>query len=165
MAASIKAWRVLSFLRSRNPVLAFSIRRSSRVLIFCTTASMHQRRYPFQALARFDVRFRWLIVAFWILFAIASARFLPSLASVTQSSNAQFLPSSAPSQHAADLATPFQTTNIGATALLVASRSDGALTTADDAAIDQVEQATGGRAGAAFAKDYGGIPGGKGSGR
>ena len=116
---------------------------------------MHQRRYPFQALARFDVRFRWLIVAFWILFAIASARFLPSLASVTQSSNAQFLPSSAPSQHAADLATPFQTTNIGATALLVASRSDGALTTADDAAIDQVEQATGGLAGVVSVKDQG----------
>ena len=59
---------------------------------------------------------------------------------MTQSNNAQFLPATAPSQHAATLATPFQTMNVGATALLVASRSGGALTPDDDAAIQRVEQ-------------------------
>ena len=67
---------------------------------------------------------------------------LPSLSSVSQSNNAQFLPASAPSQHASALAAPFQTTNPGATALIVASRTGGPLTADDDAAIEQVEQAT-----------------------
>src|SRR5205807_9513815 len=110
----------------------------------------------FQAIARFDIRFRWPIVALWIVGTIAAARTLPSLPSVTQSNNAQFLPSSAPSQHAAALATPFQTTNVGATALIIASRSDGVLTASDDAAIDRVEQATAGLAGVLSVHDQGG---------
>jgi len=94
-----------------------------------------------ESLARFDIRFRWLIVAVWIVGAIAATRLLPSLASLSQSNNAQFLPSNAPSQHAAGLATPFQTTNPGATAVTVASRSDGPLSATDDAAIEQVQRA------------------------
>ena len=93
------------------------------------------------AIARFDLKFRWLIVAVWVIGAIAASRFLPGLSSVTQSNNAQFLPADAPSQQAAALATPFQTTNVGATAVIVASRSDGQLTIDDDAAIAGVEQA------------------------
>ena len=109
----------------------------------------------FQAIARFDFRFRWPIVALWIVGAIAAARILPSLASVTQSNNAQFLPSSAPSQHAAALSGPFQTTNVGATALIIASRADGVLTASDDAAIDRVEQATASLAGVLHVQDQG----------
>jgi len=37
-----------------------------------------------QALARFDIRFRWLIVAGWIVAIIAANRLLPSLSSVSQ---------------------------------------------------------------------------------
>ncbi len=74
---------------------------------------------------------------------------------MTQANNAQFLPSNAPSQHAAALATPFQTTNVGATALIIASRSDGVLTASDDAAIDRVEQATAGLAGVLSIRDQG----------
>src|SRR5437588_8924123 len=109
----------------------------------------------FQAIARFDIRFRWPIVALWIVGSIAAGRTLPSLASVTQANNAQFLPSSAPSQHAAALATPFQTTNVGATALIIASRSDGALTAADGDAIDRVEQVTAGLTGVLSVHDQG----------
>ena len=93
-----------------------------------------------EALARFDVRFRWLIVAIWVIGALVASRFLPGLSTVTQSTNAQFLPASAPSQQAAALAAPFQKSNVGATALIVASRSDGVLTSADETAIDYVEQ-------------------------
>jgi RND superfamily putative drug exporter len=94
-------------------------------------------------------------VVLWIVGTIAAARTLPSLASVTQSNNAQFLPSNAPSQQAAALAAPFQTTNVGATALIVASRSDGALTNADNAAIDRVEQATAALGGVVSVQDQG----------
>src|SRR5438105_5850742 len=109
----------------------------------------------FQAIARFDIRFRWPIVALWIVGSIAAGRTLPSLASVTQANNAQFLPSSAPSQHAASLATPFQTANVGATALIIASRSDSVLTASDDAAIDRVGQATADVAGVLSIRDQG----------
>lgn len=54
----------------------------------------------FEAIARFDVRFRWLIVAVWIAGVIAAVRLLPGLSSVTQSNNAQFLSSSSPSAQA-----------------------------------------------------------------
>jgi hypothetical protein len=50
----------------------------------------------FAAIARFDVRFRWVIVVVWVAGAIAGIRLLPSLSSVTQPSNTQFLSSSAP---------------------------------------------------------------------
>ena len=63
----------------------------------------------FGAIGRFAVRFRWLVVLAWIVAAIAAATQLPSLSSVTQSNNIKFLPASAPSEHAADLAQPFGT--------------------------------------------------------
>jgi RND superfamily putative drug exporter len=94
----------------------------------------------FEALGRFDIRFRWLIVAAWIVIAIAANRFLPSLAAVAQSNNVVFLSASAPSQRAATLAAPFRTTNASATAVIVAARPDGPLTTTDNTAIDGVEE-------------------------
>ncbi len=108
-----------------------------------------------ESVARFDIRFRWLIVAIWIAGALAAPRLLPSLASLSQSNNAQFLPSSAPSQRAAGLAAPFQTTNSGATAVIVASRSGTTLSAADDATIAQVEQVVRGLAGVVTVLDQG----------
>jgi putative drug exporter of the RND superfamily len=108
-----------------------------------------------EAVARFDIRFRWLIVAAWVVGVIVASRALPSLASVTQSSNALFLPASAPSQHAAALAAPFQTANAGSTAVIVASRSAAPLTAADDAAVAGVEQAVGGLPGVRSVVDQG----------
>ena len=61
----------------------------------------------FGAIGTFAVKFRWVVVVVWLLAAFAMPRFLPSLASVTQGNNANFLPASAPSQHAANLAAPF----------------------------------------------------------
>ena len=95
----------------------------------------------FAAIARFDVRFRWLIVAVWVLGVIAAVRTLPSLSSVTQSSNVQFLSPSSPSVQAALLAAPFQSGNPSGTAIIVASRESGPLTAADNAAIGRAEDA------------------------
>jgi RND superfamily putative drug exporter len=61
----------------------------------------------FGAIGAFAVKFRWFVLLVWVVAAVAVPRFLPSLASVTQGNNANFLPASAPSQHATDLATPF----------------------------------------------------------
>ncbi len=85
------------------------------------------------------VRFRYVIVVAWVVATVLCVHFLPSLGSVSNSDNSAFLPSSAPSAHAAQLETPFQSSG-GSTATLVASRANGPLTAADEAAITSVEQ-------------------------
>jgi len=109
----------------------------------------------FAAIARFDVRFRWLIVAVWIAGVIAGVRLLPSLSSVTQSNNAQFLSPSSPSVQAGQLATPFQGKNPSGTAIIVADRASGPLTAADDAAIGRVQQAARRVPGVSLVRDEG----------
>jgi RND superfamily putative drug exporter len=93
----------------------------------------------FGAIGRFAVRFRWLVVAAWIVGAFVAVSLLPSLTSVTQSNNTKFLPSSAPSMHAATLAAPFGTTNLQPVPLVVA-RTSGPLTSADVAAFTALER-------------------------
>ena len=53
-----------------------------------------------------------MVLIAWVAAFVIIPRALPSLASVTQGNNADFLPASAPSQHAANLAAPFGTTNL-----------------------------------------------------
>ncbi|HTU86855.1 MAG TPA: MMPL family transporter [Solirubrobacteraceae bacterium] len=91
----------------------------------------------FEALARFVVRFRWLVVAFWLLVAIVTSAALPSLSSEVNDNNSAFLQASAPSTKAANLAAPL----LGGGAsgrvseiTIIASRSGG-LTSADLSAI------------------------------
>jgi RND superfamily putative drug exporter len=87
----------------------------------------------FGAIGRYAVRFRWLVVLLWIVAAFAAVTQLPSLSSVTQSSNSKFLPASAPSEHAAQLAAPFGTANLLPIPVL-AARAGAPLTPADIAA-------------------------------
>jgi putative drug exporter of the RND superfamily len=58
----------------------------------------------FESLARWSIKLRWLVVALWIVAPVLATRSLPSLSSVTQTNNAQFLSASSPSQQAAALA-------------------------------------------------------------
>ena len=86
----------------------------------------------FGGIGAFAVKFRWVVIAVWVIAAIAVPRFLPSLASVTQGNNSAFLPASAPSEQAAQLAAPFGTTNL-IPVPVVAAVSQGTLSTADEA--------------------------------
>jgi putative drug exporter of the RND superfamily len=86
------------------------------------------------AIGRFSVRFRWLVLLVWILGAIAASTQLPSLSSVTQGNNQKFLPASAPSSHAADLAQPFGTSGQFPVPIVAATAS-GPLTAADNVAL------------------------------
>src|SRR5215467_11319983 len=88
----------------------------------------------FGAIGSFAVRFRWLVVAVWVAGALAALVLLPSLSSVTQASNAKFLPASAPAERAAVLAAPFGTANLQQV-LVVAARPGGPLTRADAGAL------------------------------
>lgn len=93
----------------------------------------------FGAFGTFAVKFRWLVLVVWVVAAVAVPRFLPSLASVTQGNNANFLPASAPSQHAADLSKPFGQNNLTPVPV-VAAVSQGQLTPADTAWLTTLRQ-------------------------
>jgi RND superfamily putative drug exporter len=90
----------------------------------------------FERLARTVVRYRWLVLAGWVLVAVVAVKTLPSMTSEVNNDNSQFLPANAPSQRAANLAAPLlgQTTT-QSQILLVASTSGRPLTSADQAAI------------------------------
>ena len=94
----------------------------------------------FAALGRFTVRFRWLIIAGWIVGTVVLVTCLPSLSSVEKSSNSQFLPSSAASVRADQMARPFNPRTTS-TLTFVASAAHGTLTPADSAAVARAEQA------------------------
>ena len=70
----------------------------------------------------------------WVAGAVAAMALLPSLSSVTQSDNTSFLPGGAPSQQAAQLASPLQGATLTAVTV-VAGRADGTLTGADQAFV------------------------------
>ncbi len=96
----------------------------------------------FTAVGRLTVRFRWAILLAWIIGMVAAMALLPSLGSVTQGDNTSFLPASAPSQRAAQLASPLQGAALTAVTVVVA-RSGGTLTSADQADIGRLAVALG----------------------
>ncbi len=94
----------------------------------------------YAALGHFDVRFRYLIVVAWLVITVVCVRAFPSLASVTPSTSiGAFLPASAPSIQATNLAAPFQNSRY-ASATIVMARANEPLTSADQAAMDRLEQ-------------------------
>ena len=93
----------------------------------------------FRAIGHFAVKFRWIVLVAWVVAAVAVPRFLPSLASVTQGNNANFLPASAPSEHAVQLAAPFGTTNLTPVPV-VAAADQGQLTPADVSWLNTLRQ-------------------------
>ena len=86
----------------------------------------------FRSIGKFAVRFRWFVLIGWVAAAILVTIGLPSLSSVTQGNNTAFLPASAPSEQAANLAAPFGGPNV-VTVPVVAAVSSGTLTAADQA--------------------------------
>ena len=88
----------------------------------------------FAAAGRLSVRFRWAIVLAWVAGTVAAMALLPSLSSVTQSDNTSFLPGSAPSEQAAQLASPLQGAALTAVTVVTA-RENGTLTGADQAFV------------------------------
>ena len=113
----------------------------------------------FTAIGRFAVRFRWLVLLAWIAGVVACVAFLPSLSSVTQTDNSDFLPASAPSMHAQTLAAPFQQADVTPVGVVVSSTS-GQLDTADTAAIGQLTADLRGVPNVAAVRDQGRSPDG-----
>lgn len=95
----------------------------------------------FEKIARFSVRFRWLIVILWIVaIPVVTANF-PSITDVSKTDNSDFLPKDSPTTRAGKLETAFQSEDTASTSAIVAARENGPLTAADNAAIDRVAAA------------------------
>jgi putative drug exporter of the RND superfamily len=109
--------------------------RGPRLLYAC-----HVRIHAiFGGIGAFAVKFRWAIIVAWLVAAFAVPHYLPSLNSVTQGNNSAFLPASAPSEKAAQLASPFGSSNL-IPLPVVAAVSQGTLTTADTAWLATLQQ-------------------------
>ena len=93
----------------------------------------------FGGIGSFAVKFRWFVLVAWIVAAVAVPRALPSLSSVTQGNNANFLPASAPSEHALQLAAPLGGSTLTPVPVVAAS-AQGALTPADQAWLQRLQQ-------------------------
>jgi len=112
----------------------------------------------FERLGRLVVHNPWKVIAGWVLVTIAIVAFAPTLSDVTNSDQANFLPSDYESVQAGDLAKDAFGQNNQATATIVVKRQDsqvltggdqtsvGDLATAlDGARIDHVEQVVTGK--------------------
>jgi RND superfamily putative drug exporter len=87
----------------------------------------------FRAIGKFAVKFRWVILIVWVAAAVVIPGKLPSLSSVTQGNNSAFLPASAPSQQATNLAAPLGLSLSVVPVPVVAAVSSGSFTAADQA--------------------------------
>jgi putative drug exporter of the RND superfamily len=85
----------------------------------------------FRGIGKFAVKFRWVVLIVWIVAAAAIPKALPSLASVTQGNNSAFLPASAPSEHATNLAAPLGISLSITPVPVVAAVSTGSFSAAD----------------------------------
>ncbi len=92
----------------------------------------------FTALGRGVVRFRWLIIVIWVLGTIVAVKSLPSLGSQVNNDNSQFLPASAPSNQAADLAQPLIGSTSQSQIPVVAVTSHSTLSQSDQTALRQL---------------------------
>jgi putative drug exporter of the RND superfamily len=87
----------------------------------------------FRGIGKFAVKFRWVVIIIWIAAAAVIPKALPSLASVTQGNNSAFLPASAPSEHATNLAAPLGISLAVTPVPVVAAVSSGSFSAADQA--------------------------------
>jgi putative drug exporter of the RND superfamily len=88
-------------------------------------------------LARFAIRFRWAIIAGWVIAGVLCIALLPALSTAVNTDNSSFLPASAPSEHALTLAAPFQP--VGDTSGTLVVLGQAKLTSSDQSAITSLE--------------------------
>ncbi len=93
----------------------------------------------FSDVGRFSVRFRWPLLVGWILVTVFSVRAFPSLSSVAKDTTSGFLPANSASMHATQLATPFQNSNQATMTLVAVSTGASPLSSADTAAVSDLE--------------------------
>ena len=88
-------------------------------------------------LARVVIRFRYVVIAGWLIAAALCVLLLPSLAESVNTDNSTFLPASTPTQHALVLAAPFQPAGTTTGTLVVVGKAK--LSSSDQSDITSLE--------------------------
>ncbi len=88
-------------------------------------------------LARATIRFRYVIIAAWVVIGALCIVFFPSLSAAVNTDNSSFLPATSPSVHATNLAAPFRPTNDSTGTLVVLGTSK--LSSSDQQAITNLQ--------------------------
>jgi putative drug exporter of the RND superfamily len=88
-------------------------------------------------LARVVIRFRYVVIAGWLIAAALCVLLLPSLADSVNTDNSTFLPASSPTSHALVLAAPFQPAGTTTGTLVVIGKAK--LSTSDQSDITSLE--------------------------
>ncbi len=91
----------------------------------------------FEAIGRFSVRFRWLIIIAWVVAIPVLSGTLPKMNDVAKNDNSQFLPKNSQTQKASDLENAFQSKDTTGRVDMVVLKTTGSLNPADSAAIDK----------------------------
>jgi RND superfamily putative drug exporter len=93
----------------------------------------------YTALGHLVVRFRWAILAFWVLAVVVTGALMPSLGNEINGNNSAFLKNTEPSIKAANLAAPLTGAGIGTknTTIEVIASSTGPITAADEVALQR----------------------------
>src|SRR5665213_908912 len=86
----------------------------------------------FEVIARFSVRFRWLIIIVWIAAVPIISSTLPNINDVTKNDNSQFLPKNSQTEIASRLESNFQSKNTSSREILVVARENAPLSQADN---------------------------------
>jgi RND superfamily putative drug exporter len=116
----------------------------------------HERGHDFfTKLGRFSVRFRWLILLFWIAAIPIVTAVFPNINSVAKNNNSDFLPKNSPSVTSQNLESKFQSKDTASNAIIVTSRNNAPLTDADEAALLKIEAAVKGSPSVSEVKDQG----------
>ena len=93
----------------------------------------------FSSIGKFSVKFRYLVIAAWLLAVYLLVAFGTPLSSIVKTNNSTFLPKNAPSIQAANLANKFQNVN-DSLIVMVAYRNDTPLTPQDQIAIEKLDK-------------------------
>ena len=88
-------------------------------------------------LARVVIRFRYVVIAGWLVAVAMCTQLLPSLANSVNTDNSTFLPASSPTQHALVLAAPFQPAGTTTGTLVVVGKAK--LSSGDQADVTSLE--------------------------
>ncbi len=92
----------------------------------------------FEKIARFSVRWRWLIIVFWIAAIPLTAHYFPKIGDVEKNNVSDFLPAKVDSSKAAKLEKAFERKDTATSTDLVVYRDSGKLGATDSTAASQI---------------------------
>ena len=95
----------------------------------------------FEKIAKFSVRFRWLIIVFWIAAVPLCINLFPKLGDVEKNDISDFLPAKVQTNQAAKLEKAFEKKDTATSTSLVIGRADGKLTAQDNATFSKIAAA------------------------